>query len=173
MSKPPHEPEHLLESLLSDSTSTPAEQGADAPADEDVDSLIDALEALVAEGRRMPFRKLLIDEERLLDLVDRLRSAVPAEVRQAHQVLDQHDQILNAAREKARAMLEERGVLEALDKERQQMIDAAEQEALRIRTEADRYARNVLLDLEERLAKLQTSVRNGVEALQPRDSAPS
>lgn len=171
MSQPPHEPEHLLESLLSDDTS--AQQAAEPPADEDVDSLIDALEALLAEGRRMPFRKLLIDEERLLDLVDRLRSAIPAEVRQAHQVLDQHDQILSVAREKARAMLEERGMLDALEKERRQTLEAAEQEAQRIRSEADRYARTVLLDLEERLSKLQTSVRNGVEALQPRDSAAS
>lgn len=173
MSQPPHEPERLLESLLSNAGSTPAEQSNDQQIDEDVDSLIDALEALVADGRRMPFRKLLIDEERLLDLVDRLRSAVPAEVRQAHQVLDQHDQIMNAAREKARAMLEERGMLEALEKERRQILDAAEHEAQRTRAEADRYARTVLVDLEERLTKIQTSVRNGVEALQPRESTAS
>lgn len=170
MSQPPREPEHLLESLLSDDTARPADPPADVPADEDVDSLIDALEALLAEGRRMPFRKLLIDEERLLDLVDRLRSAIPAEVRQAHSLLDQHDQILNTAREQARQMLTERGMLESLEKDRRQIIEAAEQEAQRIRAEADRYARNVLLDLEERLSKIQTSVRNGVEALQPRDA---
>lgn len=173
MSQPPHEPERLLESLLSNAGSASAEQSNDQQIDEDVDSLIDALEALVADGRRMPFRKLLIDEERLLDLVDRLRSAVPAEVRQAHQVLDQHDQIMNAAREKARAMLEERGMLEALEKERRQILDAAEHEAQRTRAEADRYARTVLVDLEERLTKIQTSVRNGVEALQPRESTAS
>lgn len=173
MSQPPHEPERLLESLLSDSKTAPAEPSSDQQAEEDVDSLIDALEALVADGRRMPFRKLLIDEERLLDLVDRLRSAVPAEVRQAHQVLDQHDQIMNAAREKARAMLDERGMLEALEKERRQILDAAEHEAQRTRAEADRYARNVLVDLEERLGKIQTSVRNGVEALQPRENTAS
>jgi vacuolar-type H+-ATPase subunit H len=173
MSQPPHEPEHLLESLLSNGAAASDAQSAEPQVDEDVDSLIDALEALVGEGRRMPFRKLLIDEERLLDLVDRLRSAIPAEVRQAHQVLDQHDQIVNAAREKARALLDERGMLDSLEKERRQMIEAAEQEALRIRTEADRYARSVLLDLGERLAKIQTSVQNGVEALQPRDSTAS
>lgn len=174
MSQPPREPEHLLESLLAD-TAGGADQpsGADQPADEDVDSLIDALEALVADGRRMPFHKLLIDEDRLIDIVDRLRSAIPAEVRQAHQVLDQHDQILNVAREKARKMLEERGVLEAIETERRRALDAAEQEAQRIRAEADRYARTVLVELEERLAKFQTSVRNGIAALQPDTSAES
>ena len=73
MSQSPHEPENLLESLLSDSRQ-PDDQAASAapvPEDEDVDGLIDMLEALVAEGRRVPFgRKLMIDEDRLLDLVD-------------------------------------------------------------------------------------------------------
>jgi vacuolar-type H+-ATPase subunit H len=169
MSQSPHEPENLLESLLSD-PQRPAEQpdaAAAAPEDEDVDGLIDMLEALVAEGRRVPFgRKLMIDEDRLLDLVDRLRTAIPAEVKDAHRLLDQRDQILDQARAEARRMLDERGLLEALEKERRQIIGEAEREAERTRTEADRYARSVLIDLQERLDQLQTRVRNGIDALQ-------
>lgn len=169
MSQSPHEPENLLESLLSDpqQPNTEAERATPAPEDEDVDGLIDMLEALVAEGRRVPFgRKLMIDEDRLLELVDRLRTAIPAEVKQAHQMLDQRDQILDQARAEARRMLEERGLLDALEKERRQILDEAEREAERTRTEADRYARSVLIDLQERLDKFQTSVRNGIDALQ-------
>lgn len=169
MSQSPHEPENLLESLLTDAQqpNDQAERAAPAPEDEDVDGLIDMLEALVAEGRRVPFgRKLMIDEDRLLDLVDRLRTAIPAEVKQAHQMLDQRDQILDQARAEARRSLEERGLLDALEKERRQILDEAEREAERTRTEADRYARSVLIDLQERLDKFQTSVRNGIDALQ-------
>ncbi|MBV9792161.1 MAG: hypothetical protein JOZ51_28510 [Chloroflexi bacterium] len=169
MSQSPHEPENLLESLLTDAQqpNDQAERAAPAPEDEDVDGLIDMLEALVAEGRRVPFgRKLMIDEDRLLELVDRLRTAIPAEVKQAHQMLDQRDQILDQARAEARRSLEERGLLDALEKERRQILDEAEREAERTRTEADRYARSVLIDLQERLDKFQTSVRNGIDALQ-------
>jgi hypothetical protein len=170
MSQPPHEPEHLLESLLSDPKHPNAEQttAAEAPSEEeDVDSLIDLLEALVGEGRRVPFgRKLLVDEERLVDIVDRLRTAIPAEVKEAHRLLDQRDQLLEEARVQSRQMLSERGLLEGLDKERRQIIDEAEREAERIRTEADRYARGVLIELQDRLEKLNHSVRNGIEALQ-------
>lgn len=174
MSQTPPESERFLASLLSEEqqNAAAASESGD-PADEqfdDVDSLIDAMEALVADSRRMPFRKLLVDEEQLIDLVDRLRSAIPAEVRQAHQVLDQHDQILDRAREQARQMLEERGLLDAIDKERSRILGEAEREASRTRAEADRYARSVLVDLEERLGKLHTSVRNGIEALQPPES---
>lgn len=169
MSQSPHEPEKLLESLLSDSQQSgdEAARAASTPEDEDVDGLIDMLEALVAEGRRVPFgRKLMIDEDRLLELVDRLRTAIPAEVKEAHHLLDQRDQILDQARAEARRSLEERGLLDALEKERRQILDEADREAERIRTEADRYARSVLIDLQERLDKFQTSVRNGIEALQ-------
>ncbi|HEY0739617.1 MAG TPA: hypothetical protein VGD69_32130 [Herpetosiphonaceae bacterium] len=169
MSQSPHEPENLLESLLSDSQQPANEAAPAAPTseDEDVDGLIDMLEALVAEGRRVPFgRKLMIDEDRLLDLVDRLRTAIPAEVKEAHHLLDQRDHILDQARSEARRMLEERGLVDALEKERRQILDDAEREAERIRTEADRYARSVLIDLQDRLAKLQTSVSNGIDALQ-------
>jgi|GEM_PF-1980105 len=167
MTQPPQQPEHLLESLLSNTAlpETPPVP-ADASTDEDVDTLIDELESLVADARRMPFHKLLVDEERLVQLVDRLRTAIPAEVRQAHQVLDEHDRILASARDQAQQMLEERGLLEAVEVQRRRMLDEADREATRIRTEADRYARGVLLELEERLAKFQTSVRNGIEALE-------
>ncbi|HEX6291362.1 MAG TPA: hypothetical protein VFZ66_19415 [Herpetosiphonaceae bacterium] len=170
MSQSPHEPENLLESLLSDPQHPAADQSAapgQPPEDDDVDALIDLLESLVGEGRRVPFgRKLMIDEDRLMDIVDRLRTAIPAEVRDAHRLLDQRDQILDDARSEARRMLEERGLLETFEKERRQMLDEAERDAERIRTEADRYARSVLLELQERLDKLQTSVRNGIAALQ-------
>lgn len=172
MSHKPSEPEHLLESLLDDGQQPRADaQPVEPQGEDDVDTLIDGLEALVADSRRMPFHKLLVDEARLLSLVDRLRSAVPEEVRQAHRILDEHDQILDTAREKAHRMLHERGLLDALETERRRLLDDAEREAERIRAEADRYARKVLQDLEERLTKIQSSVRNGIEALEPKDES--
>lgn len=173
MSQSSSESEHLLASLLGDEqpshAADAAQQRAQAPQDqpdEDVESLIDALEGLIADGRRMPFRKLLVDEDRLLSLIDQLRTAIPAEVRQAHQLLDRHDEIIRSAQDKARQMIDERGVLEAIEKERARILDEADREAQRTRNEADRYVRNVLLDLDDRLGKLQNSVRNGLDALE-------
>jgi hypothetical protein len=169
MKESANEPERLLASLLSDEQPTtdqtePATNVAEG--EDDVDGLINELEALATEGkRRLLGRKLMIDEERLLYLIDRLRTAVPSEVRQAHQLLDEHDQIIAHAQETARRTLEERGLLQSLETERRRILDDAEREAERIRMEADRYARNVLLELEERLSKLHSSVRNGIDAL--------
>lgn len=175
MSQSPNEPEHLLASLLSDEqqAAAQAEQG-EQDGEEDVDGLIDELEALVSAGRRRLLgRKLVLDEEPLLQIIDRLRTAVPAEVRQAHRVLDEHDRIIEAARAQARRAMEERGLLEAMESERRRVLEEADREAERIRLEADRYARSVLMELDERLAKLHTSVRNGIDALQGEESQAS
>ncbi len=166
MSEPAHEPEHLLASLLSDEEQAAAAEPPAEAGEEDVDALIDELEALANEGRRRLLgRKLMIDEDRLLSLVDRFRSAVPTEVRQAHRVLDEHDRIVAAAQAQAQRIIEERGLLDMVEAERRRVLEDADREADKIRSEADRYAHNVLVELEERLAKLHTSVRNGIAAL--------
>ena len=173
MSDQPHEPEQLLESLLS--RDEPRQAGAVAvPADqgEDVDALIDELEAMFAEAKRVPFgRRLMVDEARALEFIDRLRTAFPAEVRQAQRILDEQDRILDEARNQAHAMLQERGLMAELEVQRERTIARAEQEAERMRAEADAYVRGVLTDLDERLSKLHASVRNGLEALSPREES--
>lgn len=176
MSERPDEPQQLLESLLS--PDKPEQQNA-APRStpevarfdeegEDVDALIDELETLFADAKRVPFgRRLMIDEARALELVDRLRSAFPGEVRQAHRVLDEQERILGEAQERARTMLNERGLMVELEVVRERMLARTERETDQMRAEADAYVRNVLAGLEERLAKLHASVRNGIEALEP------
>lgn len=169
MSEQRHEPQELLESLLS-----PEEKAADQTAsphadeNEDVDALIDELEALLAESKRVPFgKKLLVDDVRAMELVDRLRTALPAEVRQAQRILDEQDHILDMAREQARRIINERGLTAQMEADRERILADAEQEAERIRNEADVYVRGVLSDLADHLTKIQASVSNGIDALNP------
>jgi hypothetical protein len=108
----------------------------------------------------------MIDEAQALELVDRLRAAVPAEVRQAHRILDEQERILDQAHTEARRILHERGLMAELEVERERTIAEAERDAERMRAEADSYARGVLNDLADRLTKIQASVQNGLEALQ-------
>jgi hypothetical protein len=64
--------------------------------------LIDRLEEEIGEARRLPIGTgSVIDRRRLLDLVDQLRAAVPAEVREAQQVLNERDEVLARADEEA------------------------------------------------------------------------
>lgn len=132
----------------------------------ELNNLIDEIEEAIAEGRRVPFSgRLLVDEEKLLDILDRMRVAVPDEIKQARRVVAEQERLLGEARARVQQALEEQGLMAAIDAERQAMLAQAEQEALAIRRGADEYARHVLEDLRERLAKLQTSVQNGISEL--------
>ncbi len=133
---------------------------------EQLDDLIDDLEEVLAEGRRIPFSgHLLVDEERILDVIDRMRVAVPEEVKRARRVVQEQDRLLGEARARVQSVLEEQGLLAAVEEERTRLLAEAEQEAAGVRAGADEYAQQVLRDLEERLSGVLTSVRNGLDSL--------
>jgi cell division septum initiation protein DivIVA len=138
----------------------------------ELDDLIDELEDTLATGWRMPVGgRLLVDEERLLDIIDRMRVAVPEELKRARRVVQEQDRLIAEAQARVQQVLEERGLLEAVEAERARLLQQAEQDAASVRAGADDYARQVLAELDERLAKLAASVRNGLSALDASDGA--
>jgi cell division septum initiation protein DivIVA len=132
----------------------------------ELDDLIDEIEDALAEGRRVPFSgRLLVDEDRILDIIDRMRVAIPEEQKRARRIVQDQERLIAEAQARVQQVLEERGLLEAIAAERGRLLLQAEQEAAQVRSGADEYARQVLEDLDERLTKLVTSVRNGLSAL--------
>ncbi len=128
--------------------------------------MLDEIEDALAEGRRVPFSgRLLVDEERLLDIIDRMRVAVPEELKQARRVIQEQDRLIAEAQARVQQALSERGLLDAVEAERQRLLEQAEMEAAQVRAGADEYARQVLEELDERLVKMITSVRNGLTTL--------
>jgi hypothetical protein len=114
----------------------------------------------------VPFSgRLLVDEERVLDIIDRMRVAVPEELKQARKVIQEQDRLLAEAQARVQQALEEKGLLAAVEEQRQRLIDQAERDAAQVRAGADEYARQVLEELDARLEKLVLSVRNGLSAL--------
>ncbi|MCS6883078.1 MAG: hypothetical protein RMK84_18660 [Oscillochloridaceae bacterium] len=132
----------------------------------ELDDLIDELEDVLAEGRRVPFSgRLLVDEERILDIIDRMRVAIPEEHKRARRIVQEQERLIAEAQARVQQVLEERGLLEAVEAERARLLQQAEQEAAMVRAGADDYARQVLEELDARLSKLVTSVRNGLHEL--------
>ncbi|MFV9506804.1 MAG: hypothetical protein AB4911_19815 [Oscillochloridaceae bacterium umkhey_bin13] len=138
----------------------------------ELDDLIDELEDALAEGRRVPFSgRLLVDEERILDIIDRMRVAIPEEQKRARRIISEQERLIAEAQARVQQVLEERGLLDAVESERQRLLQLAEQEAAQVRAGADDYARQVLEELDERLARLAGSVRNGLDALRGQHDA--
>lgn len=135
-------------------------------AEAEFERLINDLEEALAAGGRVPFsRRLMVDEERILDIIDRMRVAVPDELRQARQVVREREQLIEATKKKIALSLSDQGLLEIAQRERARIIGEAEAEAARVRAEADDYSRQVLLDLEERVGKALTIIQNGLDEL--------
>ena len=68
--------------------------------------LIDSLEDLVVQARRLPGGNLVVDRKRVLDVVDQMRLAVPIDLKQAAQIIETRDRILEDAHESVRQLLE-------------------------------------------------------------------
>lgn len=138
----------------------------------ELDDLIDELEEVIAAGIRLPLSggRTLIDETRVLEIIDQMRTVIPEEIRRARRIIAEQEQLLATAQARVQEVLSERGLLAAVEAERERLLQQAEQEAAEVRAGADAYARQVLEELDERLSKLLSSVRNGLYALEERQS---
>jgi len=143
----------------------------------DILHLVDRLEELFNESKSVPLtRKVMVDEERMLDLIDQMRLAIPEEIKNSQQIINQKDRILAQANEEARrttelgkdqaAKLVERD--EIVEKARimaENIIERAKEETKQIKREADGYAIDSLEHLEMELGKILMQVRNGINTL--------
>src|SRR5512134_2686143 len=127
----------------------------------DILHLIDRLEELFNEARAVPFtHNVVVDEDRMLELIDQMRIAVPEEVKKAQQVVTQKDRMmaqaqeeanrtLALAREKAEQMLQKDAIIQEAQRRAEQILAQARADAEATRRDADDY---VL----ERLTHLRT-----------------
>ncbi len=127
--------------------------------------LIDALEELVVQARRLPVGgNLVVDRKRMLDIIDQLRLAIPADLRQAAQILEGRDQIIQDARETARRIIDEAyrererilsesDIMREAEARSQQMLLEAEQRARQTIAEADALAAAHLSEAAEAATK--------------------
>ena len=66
----------------------------------DILHLVDRLEELFNESRPVWFtHSVIVDEDRLLDLIDQMRITIPEEIKKAQQLLAQKDRIMAQAQE--------------------------------------------------------------------------
>lgn len=141
--------------------------------------VLDKLEGYVHQGTWLPAGYRILSEERVIELVEKIRSSLPEEVGRAKIIAKDQDRMIRAAQEKAQAI-----VTEATSKHEELVetneivlrarttaevvLREAEERARKIREGADQYAAHTLAELESRLSNALGSVRKGREALTPR-----
>jgi F0F1-type ATP synthase membrane subunit b/b' len=144
----------------------------------DILQLIDRLEELFNQSKTIPLtRNVMVDEDKMLDIIDQMRIAIPEEVKKAQQLLGQRDRVLAQAQEEANRTIEiarqkaEQLVAKdmiAVDAQRRadQILSQARSEGEGIRAEADDYVIDSLHQLEAELDRISNQVRNGIRTVE-------
>ena len=144
----------------------------------DIQHLIDRLEQVLAESRRIPLSaNLVVDEDRLFNIIDQMRVSIPEEVKRANRIEAEKDRILAQAQEEAER-IRELAKHEATDLVRRDtvmvsaqqradtILERARRDAEMLRQESDVYALDVLGKLEEDLLRSLSVIRNGMRKLE-------
>jgi hypothetical protein len=144
----------------------------------DILHLVDRLEELFNESRSIPFtHSVVVDEDRMLDIIDQMRVSIPDEIKKAQQLLAQRDRILAQsqeeatrtlalAREKSDQLVERDQIVQAAQARADQIIEQSRVEGENTKREADQYVLETLTSIEMELDRTLSQVRNGIRTLQ-------
>ncbi|HKY78975.1 MAG TPA: hypothetical protein VI688_07915 [Anaerolineales bacterium] len=143
----------------------------------DILQLVDHLEELFNKSRPIPLtNNVIVDEDKMLDLIDQMRVAIPDEVKKAQKLIAERDRTLaqateeaqrtlQLAKEKSQGLVERDSIVASAEDRAKQIIQQAELDGEATRQEADDYVIEVLTNLEMELERTLNQVRNGIRAV--------
>lgn len=143
----------------------------------DILQLVDRLEELFNQSRPIPLtNNVIVDEDKMLDLIDQMRVAIPDEVKKAQKLIAERDRTmaqaaeeanrtLQLAKEKSTNLVERDSIVAAADARAREILNQAELDADATRQEADDYVIESLTNLEMELERVLNQVRNGIRAV--------
>lgn len=146
--------------------------------------VIDKLEATLKSGTVLPLGYRVVSEEKLLELIEKLRASLPEEVGRARTIARRGDDLVREAQEKAQVivstaaeqgtqLVDEHEIARRARVTAETVLREAEVRAARVREGADAYAAQVLADLDGRLSNALGSVKKGLESLAAQKAAVS
>src|ERR1700704_2122702 len=138
---------------------------------------IDRLEYLIGHSRQIPLtRTVVVDQEEVLACIDDLRLSLPDEIKQARWTLQEQQRLLSEAQAEAARTVSKAGgrgpttigqhdLVKRAEKQAEAMLKEASLKAEETSRAADRYAWEVMQNLETQLLRTVATVKKGVEAL--------
>ncbi len=144
----------------------------------DILQLIDRLEELFNDAKAVPFtHNVVVDEDKMLELIDQMRIAIPEEVKKAQQLVAQRDRVmaqaqeeanrtLAIARDKADQLAQKDMITQEAQRRADQILAQARAEAEDVRADADNYVLDTLMQLQDQIAKASNQVNNGIRMVQ-------
>jgi cell division septum initiation protein DivIVA len=143
----------------------------------DILHLVDRLEELISDSRAIPLtRTIVVDEDRILELIDQMRISIPEEMKKAQQITSQRDRVIaqaqeeavrtiSLAKQQAEDLVAKDALVQSAKERADQIISQARADTESIRHESDDYIIESLEALERELSRLLTQTRNGINKL--------
>ncbi|HEY3266417.1 MAG TPA: hypothetical protein VGM37_05795 [Armatimonadota bacterium] len=162
---------------------------AKTKSENDILDLLDELEEIIAQDVKVPLlkRALWVDVDEFFALTNKIRLALPNEIRRAERVVKDADRLNQEAatqaarivqesrkeadrlvaegRAKAEQITDETEITRAATAKAKQIMQDAEEHAREIKKGADEYARDVLENLDSYIARVMGSIRQGRDKL--------
>ncbi len=137
-----------------------------------VDELIQELQDLVADAKTLPLSggKVIIEADKIYDILDEIQDTMPAEVRQAKNIVADRSQIIaeakkesediiRAAEDRKKSMVEQSEVMREAKAEAGELLNDAKVKASEIRKAANDYVENVMKRTDDAITAQLTELR--------------
>ena len=138
-----------------------------------VNELLDTIEDALEESASVPLSggKHLVDVEQIRDYLDEVRAALPGELRQAQQIVNDRAQIVDSAQaqaqaivkkaeERARILVSDAEIVKAAKQRASEITSAAQTEARTLRQTVTDYCENMLRTTEDTMVENAAQVKN-------------
>ena len=137
-----------------------------------VDDLILQLQDLINDAKAVPFSggKVMVNSDEVYDIIDQIQDSMPAEVRQAKNIVSDRKQILaeanreseniiRSAEERKKVMLNQNEIVREAQAKAKEIVDDAKAKSAEIRKAANVYADGILKRAEESLSTQLTDIK--------------
>ena len=153
----------------------------------ELSSLIDKLEEAINSGTGLPVGRVMVERDKIAELLVQIRSAIPTDVQEAQDLLGMRQNLIDqalvetrriktSAEEDAKNRVKDSEITRQARSQAENIVTAAQGKAQRIleetasqinvsKQDADQYAHSTLQKLEHELATLLETVRGGIELL--------
>lgn len=142
----------------------------------DILYLVDRIEEIIKSSRRIGHLRM-VDERTVWPLLDQMRISIPDEVRRAERVIrekdrtaahaqEEADRIVKLARSEAAEITAEHKIAQAAEQRAESIRKQAGREAEEVRAGADKYAFDVLCQLEQEMKRALSVIENGIRTIQ-------
>lgn len=143
-----------------------------------IDDILDAMDETLDRAWNLPLTggRCVVDAEKVRDLIDDIRLNMPAEIKQAKQIVADRADILSVAKteaetivrkaeEQAKALVEQEEITKQAQTRATEILTQAQMKAREMRQASQEFAETMLKSTEETLSKALSDVRSTHQAL--------